>query len=416
MPKVEIPPWLMSNLGLGVANAIAYSYRSYGRMGHSVKARIKSWKIGILNYTKLAPRSTPHPPAVQNGEQRSNGVRIRIRSDSMSEGTQTPDTVITESRSLSSLLGDSSHTADAGMATYDTSFGRPSKAVIDAQAKKLIESAGVALFFLKPEPKTNNRIIHIYNNQGEKVYVLLRPDSRSQTWTLAYADAQSGRGDLATVYAGKKDGRATGTGVIAARAHPGKYVLFNNTSGGLTYRKVSRQWTPEDGNMRTFYLFGAEPYHWTKAGFLQRSVFPVADFFMTDPAVGTPATLPLGVFRNDNSMQAWCGQGIPAYYSPTEGRARDLAASSRASALTDRLPTPTSTALANIVDQSGIERRTPRETIAYAARIEKDMTWAFAIDTSKISPEVAIATGWIGILHLFSNTIVSTIKMPKLSR
>ncbi|KAK9353090.1 hypothetical protein V1505DRAFT_363280 [Lipomyces doorenjongii] len=430
MPIPKLPAWVASQIGLGVANALVLGYRSYERVQYMVKSRLKMLTSASTAYTTRAKSEQPAPTA----ESESDGPRIRIRTDreaGSALGSSTTDESPLSS-STSSLTGTENTPSSATTTLTKQGHGRPSKDEIAANVRTLIEIPGVALYFLKPETNTDRRVIHIYNNQGEKVYVLLRPDVRSQTWTLAYADAQMGVGDLATIYAGKKDGVGVGTGIISARAQPGKYILFNNPNGGLTYRKVTKQWTPEDGSMRTFYLAGAAPYHWTKAGFLQKSVFRNAEFFLTDPSVGSPAAIPLNVGTSSGpASPAWSVNASPSYF-PSEGRGRVLqqqsasAANRSGTSLSSNLSTrpmaphtlwdlrPGSTGpQVNVVDRSLISKYGERETIAHAAKIARGMTWRIAVDTRKISPEIVIATAWISILHQWSNKITTRgVQLP----
>ncbi|KAK9238039.1 hypothetical protein V1525DRAFT_402261 [Lipomyces kononenkoae] len=437
MPIPKLPAWVASQIGLGVANALVLGYRSYERVQYMVKSRLKMLKSAAAAYT-TRPRSEEQP--AQSIESERDGPRIRIRTDSEAGSahgsTSTDESPL--SSSTSSLTGTENNQSTAS--PLYQGHGRPSKDEIASNVRALIETPGVALYFLRPEANTDRRVIHIYNNQGEKVYVLLRPDVRSQTWTLAYADTQMGVGDLATIYAGKKDGVGVGTGIISARAQPGKYILFNNPNGGLTYRKVTKQWTPEDGSMRTFYLAGAAPYHWTKAGFLQKSVFRNAEFFLTDPSVGSPAAIPLTVGTSSAAVTpAWSSSSSlnssPSYF-PIDGRARvlqpqnasaanrigsttSLSSSSNQSTrpmvphtLWDLRPGSTGPQV-NVVDRSLISKHGERETIAHAAKIARGMTWRIAVDTRKVSPEIVIATAWISILHQWSNKITARgVQLP----
>ncbi|KAK9368292.1 hypothetical protein V1509DRAFT_623641 [Lipomyces kononenkoae] len=435
MPMPKLPAWVASQIGLGVANALVLGYRSYERVQYMVRSRLKMLKSVATAYTTPRPR---REEPVQASEPEIDGPRIRIRTDSEAGSAQglSSNDESPLSSSTSSLTG----TENSQSRALNKGHGRPSKEEIATNVRALIESPGVALYFLKPEADTDRRVIHIYNNQGEKVYVLLRPDARSQTWTLAYADNQLGVGDLATIYAGKKDGVGVGTGIISARAQPGKYILFNNPNGGLTYRKVTKQWTPEDGSMRTFYLAGAAPYHWTKAGFLQKSVFRNAEFFLTDPSVGSPAAIPLTVGTSPVSVNsAWTSTSSvvssPPYF-PIDGRARVLQPQSANTAnrvgnttnptnppsqptrpmvphtLWDLRPGSTGPQV-NVVDRSLISKHGERETIGHAAKIARGMTWRIAVDTRKISPEIVIATAWISILHQWSNKITARgVQLP----
>ncbi|KAK9373276.1 uncharacterized protein V1513DRAFT_449565 [Lipomyces chichibuensis] len=432
MPIPKLPAWVASQIGLGVANALVLGYRSYERVQYMVKSRLKMLTSAATAYTTSAQSEEPAPTTA---ESESDGPRIRIRTEreaGSALGSSTTDDSSLSSSSSSSLTGTENAPSSVTTTLTNQGHGRPSKDEIAVNVRKLIERPGVAVYFVKPETDTDRRIIHIYNNQGEKVYVLLRPDARSQTWTLAYADAQMGVGDLATIYAGKKDGVGVGTGIISARAQPGKYILFNNPNGGLTYRKVTKQWTPEDGSMRTFYLAGAAPYHWTKAGFLQKSIFRNAEFFLTDPSVGSPAAIPLNVGTSPGpASAAWSANASPSYF-PTDGRGRVLqqqsasAANRSGTSLSSNVSTrpmaahtlwdlrPGSTGpQVNVVDRSLISKHGERETIAHAAKIARGMTWRIAVDTRKISPEIVIATAWISILHQWSKKITARgVELP----
>ncbi|KAK9244940.1 hypothetical protein V1506DRAFT_539752 [Lipomyces tetrasporus] len=432
MPMPKLPAWVASQIGLGVANALVLGYRSYERVQYMVKSRLKMLTNVAASYST---RAKPEEPSTAAEIESQGGPRIRIRTDTevgSSVGSSTTADESPLSTSTSSLLGTENTVSNSTTTVNNQGHGRLSKEEIAAQVRTLIETPGVALYFLKPEPNTDRRVIHVYNNQGEKVYVLLRPDVRSQTWTLAYADAQMGVGDLATIYAGKKDGVGVGTGIISARAQPGKYILFNNPNGGLTYRKVTKQWTPDDGSMRTFYLAGAAPYHWTKAGFLQKSVFRNAEFFLTDPSVGSPAAIPLTLGTSSGpASPAWSGAATPAYF-PIDGRGRVLQQQSASAAnrggtsvssdsstrqipphtLWDLRPGSTGPQV-NVVDRSLISKHGERETIAHAAKIARGMIWRIAVDTGKISPEIVIATAWISILHQWSNKITARgVQLP----
>ncbi|KAK9455236.1 hypothetical protein V1511DRAFT_339206 [Dipodascopsis uninucleata] len=381
MPIPKLPAWIAAQIGLGVANALIVGYRSYERLQFIVKSKIK-----VFSAFDLQEETTQHPIVDARGELHEHGVQETDRQNNRSGSNNSVNT--------------------------------------DILLQRLFDNPSTAIFYLKPEPDTDKRIIHVFNNQGEKVYVLLRPDIRSQTWTLAYADARMGQADLATIYTGKQDGVGAGTGIIASRAHPGKYILFNNPNGGLTYRKVSKQWTPEDGNLRVFYLSGAAPYHWNKSGLLQKSVFSNTEFFLTDPSVESPATIPLGLGNGSwmSGPSADRQHRFNAFSSPSMASLSSSGSSNRSglppfshthNSLWDLRPGSTGPQM-NVVDRSLVSKSDQRETIAHAGKVARGMVWRIAIDTSKVSPEIVIATGWISILHQWSNKVtIKDIQLPE---
>ncbi|KAK9476249.1 hypothetical protein V1514DRAFT_337467 [Lipomyces japonicus] len=356
MPSSKLPSWLASQIGLGVANALVLGYRSYQKFQFVVKTKI--WSFVGADYDSSIEVTGRSP----------YGMSAQHNTESLSVNGQSVDqlSVTTNSSVFDGRIG---------------RFIRASKFRKIDRMKTFMESSNVALFYLKPEPNTDDRIIYVYNNQAEKVYVFLQPDVRSDTWTLAYSDARIGTGELATIYVGKHNGFGSGTGIISPRAHPGKYILFNNPNGGLTYRKVIKQWSTEYGHLRTFYLSGSSPYHWTKDGFLLLAEAKSIDFFVAD-------TSAMDLARAVNTDEA-------------RSRRRTQAQSARSEA--DQ-PAQAGTPNAAVIPTMAPREAQP-EVLAHAARIAKGMTWRMAIDTGKISPEVVLATAWISIRHQWSSRI-----------
>ncbi|KAK9450347.1 uncharacterized protein V1518DRAFT_371827 [Limtongia smithiae] len=421
MPLPGLPGWVASQIGLGVANAIVVGYRSYERVHFIIKKKVK--KI-----------SNVFVSAVKGREEGAgaDGTLAATTSDAMRGSTAN----LTTAASRNSTFGTALRASDSGDSPPPSNIFTRREA--DKEIKTLLEDTpSIAIFFLKPEPHTDRRIIHVYNNQGEKVYVLLRPSAHSDTWTLSYED---GSGDLATIYAGAKDGYGVGTGIIAARARPGKYILFNNPhgGGGLTYRKVSKHWTPQEGTLRTFYLSGAAPYSWNKYGLLQRKIFMAQEYLFTDPAVGSPALVPMPRMRRSVSNATISRPAGPALSANTSPLLRRSSGASPPASPRINIPSRTisvssvpmsyapslqsmSTASRHSAPSSSratsaaalIDALTVRETIAHASKISKEMTWRIAIDTDKISPEIVIATAWISILTQWGTKITSFgVKLP----
>ncbi|KAK9378404.1 uncharacterized protein V2V93DRAFT_382848 [Kockiozyma suomiensis] len=436
MPK--LPAWVASQIGLGVANALIIGYRSYERVQYMFKFKVK--RLTSVRIPLRSRRAAAGQTGTDVAESSATGPRIRINSE-VAVANNSTFALLPESNAsahteteVTAVTGQSASAATALVAP-----GRPSSLEIVSQSNELLARPGAAIFFLKPMPKSDRRIIDVYNNQGEKVYVLLRPAAQSQTWTLAYADAEPDARTVATIYAGKKDGAGVGSGIIAARARPGKYILFNNPNGGLTYRKVSKQWTAEDGNMRTFYLTGASPYHWTKAGFLQRSVFRDSEYFLTDPAVETPAEVNSGAtgmgeawgalrrdppaysFSRSTQQRLDRGRQSPitartASRNSTTSTSIGASLNSRATAPHSRRdPRPNSAAPQQVADaprEAG--RHEQRETIAYACKVRKGMVWRIVVDTNVISPDIVLATAWISILNQWGGKVSTRgIKLPE---
>ncbi|KAK9463828.1 uncharacterized protein V1516DRAFT_668813 [Lipomyces oligophaga] len=374
IPIRRIPGWVAARIGLGVANAISVGYRSYERMQYSAGVKLKRIAVtmGLVGKTTGVHELTVGPDGVRMNMQDGRAVTRR--------------NLDLESPAL---------------------YGRPSRTEIERVVAELIARSASAVFYVKPKPETEDRIIHVYNNLAQLAYVLLRPAAKSKTWTLMYADVYQARMDaltqgeeagnetwstdmvgrnIATIYAGNRHGLGVGTGAISPRARPGKYVLFSNSqTGGLTYRKVSRRWTREEGGLRTFYLCGktgvgsnspGAAYQWMKSGLLVRTRRPEAEFFMTDPAVGHPAT----VGR----------QELPGY---------------RAAVHAERIITQQQQHL--VTDE--------REAVAHVGQVAKDSkTWRVIVDTSKLEPEVVLATALISMQHQWRRSIIlSGIEVPQ---
>ncbi|KAK7205147.1 hypothetical protein BZA70DRAFT_304821 [Myxozyma melibiosi] len=438
MPLPRLPAWVASQVGLGIANTLIVGYRSYERMHYILTVKVR--KATEAAFAPLRSSRARGPGGELDvidvaAASAMTGPRVRIQADGDRHGGTTTatsssaaDTSMNESRRTSATTVSVTEMSSVNQALI-TVPNRPSRREIVTQVNALLQSPGVAVYFLKPEPKTDRRIIHVYNNQGEKVYAFLRPAARSQTWTLVYADAEQGTRDLATIYAGKKDGVGAGSGIIAARARPGKYVLFNNANGGLTYRKVSQQWTPEEGTLRTFYLAGTSPYHWTKAGFLHRAVIRDSEFFLTDPEVGSPAEIHSG---RTAMGTAWGGIArSPPAYTPSRdalarlGRSRESNVHGGAARANEVLDTVhrawaqsggSARETAAVDSEHAGERRAKveHETIAHACKIARGMVWRVAIDTAKINPEVALATAWISVLHQWGSGVqIGGVKLPE---
>ncbi|KAK9473558.1 uncharacterized protein V1510DRAFT_425581 [Dipodascopsis tothii] len=401
MPLPNLPTWAASQLGLGVTSALILGYRSYERVHY----------IFVVKFNGLWQTFFTRAPGLYVA---GDDERVPSYAEAM---TARP------------AFGAELAPVFAARDSADGPAPAYSRLSLADQIGQLAEQRGTVEFFLRAQPDSDRQVINIYNNLGEKIYVIARQDRKSQTWTLAYAEADGdGPSDLATIYAGKKDSAAAGAGIISSRAQPGKYILFTNPAGGLIYRKVMKQWTPEDGNLRTFYLAGAEPYHWTKNGLLQKSVFTSAQVFLSDPAIWSPATMP--VLGAPASRARWGGRSSASSVvdiPPARALAVDTSAASTAantarnrhvSGALSRASSPTTpTTLAAAAPWAAADAAAApgRETIACATKIARGMTWRVLVNTSKINPETVLATAWISILHQWPSRVTSlgrSIRFP----